>query len=110
MAPKKVTPLAYRIELIRLIIAYLPRVGGIDGPYHIKGIYKLHTLPQETYTVFRAVNAKGKVKEARIYKGAQGPTNPEAELNLKQVKELTEKIKEHAKYRNLGTAKGTQQK
>lgn len=101
--------MAFRVELIRLILAHLSLLCSSDGPYHIKRTYKLHTLPQETYTVFRAVNAKGKVKEATIYKGAQGHANPAAALNLKEVKALIEKIKtHHGQNSNMGTSQNTQ--
>lgn len=109
MTNKKAKPLAFRIELIRLILKYFTRTGGIDGPYHLRGYFLSHMLPQETYTVFRAINAKGQVKEATIYKGKQQGANPLAKLSLKEVKILIAKIITHygsKAGKDIGTSEG----
>jgi hypothetical protein len=101
---QKPKPLAFRIELIRLILKYATRQTGVDGPFHIQGTYVLHSLPQEHFSVFRSIDLNGNVLKAKIAKRSM-LFGRYVGLKLSDVKFWIEKIKHYAEQqKSTGTS------
>jgi len=100
---QKPKPLAFRIELIRLILKFCTKVDGVDGPFHLRGTYVLHTLPQERFVVFKSFDRNGKVKKANIAKRS-ALLNTYTELKISEVKFWIQKINYYVKETGAGTS------